>query len=517
MNKKSLEKNGFKEVKNKILQIIKNNYKSIILVSILTILSAGMIVIRMHELSMSVFSKRAMLIWGVIILLTLIICGVLYFAKKKKWKIERIFLVCGLIIGAFYCVCLPIGSAPDEPVHFFRAYEISEGYIVHQSDGTEMPKNITEIITNSYTYENNAYGDEMDKLFIQGDSELKKLGSPDYAVFNYIPQALGIIVGKILHLPLIPMMILSRLFNMVFCVVMIFLCIKYIPALKKVIFLVALFPMTMQLFASVSADGSIICAGIGLISYVLYARKGMKRKLNFWDFALLLLICLALVMTKPVYAFLCPIVLWIPKERFKSVKQKMIFVFLLGFLTVATMMVLRMLTSFTMGNRFGSVDTQKNFILQEPITFIELIFRNMVFSFDNYISQMMGRSLEWFTVDVYTPYIVALFVLFVLLCAEKESTVKLNLRVFSIVVFMLIFGAVITSMFVVWSLPGSKDIEGVQGRYLLPAIMLIPLFCLPSSKKNQKMELVKPGNLYIMTFLINVYVIATIMTSHIGH
>ena len=512
-----MTKIGFKDRFNNFGCFLKTNIKSVILILTLSILSFGMIVLKMHELSVSVFSKRALLVFGVMIFLTILICIILYFAKKKRWKIDRIFLICGILLGTFYCFSIPPGAIPDEPAHFARAYEISEGYIIHPEGGIDMPANMYEIISSDYSFNNDSYNAVLNNVLIHGDSEQREFSYPDYAVFNYMPQVIGIKIAKILDLPLIPMMWVGRLFNMIFCVTIIALCIKYIPFLKKALFLIALFPMTMHLFSSVSADGAIICAGIALITYVFYAKKGMKRKINFWDLLLLLLICLTLVMTKPVYAFLCPIVLWIPKDRFKSMKQKIIFVIILGFLTCLVMMILRMLTSFAMTGRYGPTSTQTDFILHNPLVYLGLVFRNMVFSLYDYTNQIIGRGLEWFTVDIYAPYNMILFILFILLCAERESTVKLNLRIFSFVSFIITFFLIITSMFIIWSMPGSRDIEGVQGRYLLPVLLLIPVLCLPSSRKDKGKQIVSLRTLYITTLLINVYVVATIMVNHIGY
>ena len=55
---------------------------------------------------------------------------IIYKAKQKQWSIEKIFLILGLIIGTIYVFVLPIGRAPDEESHFFRAYELSMGHFV---------------------------------------------------------------------------------------------------------------------------------------------------------------------------------------------------------------------------------------------------------------------------------------------------------------------------------------------------------------------------------------------------
>ena len=64
------------------------------------------------------------------IILEIILCLFLFIAKSKKWPIEKLFLVIGLIVGLFYVFAIPPGRAPDEESHFFRVYELSTGHLV---------------------------------------------------------------------------------------------------------------------------------------------------------------------------------------------------------------------------------------------------------------------------------------------------------------------------------------------------------------------------------------------------
>ncbi|MBR3172500.1 DUF2142 domain-containing protein [Candidatus Saccharibacteria bacterium] len=68
---------------------------------------------------------------------------------------EKIFLICGLILGIFYVFIIPAGKTPDEISHFWRAYAISEGQIFPSTDaegntGFRMPKDFNQAIPISY-------------------------------------------------------------------------------------------------------------------------------------------------------------------------------------------------------------------------------------------------------------------------------------------------------------------------------------------------------------------------------
>ena len=53
-----------------------------------------------------------------------------FLKEKKKWKIEKIFLLLAIILGTAHAFITPMNQVPDEIVHIMRAYDITEGNIV---------------------------------------------------------------------------------------------------------------------------------------------------------------------------------------------------------------------------------------------------------------------------------------------------------------------------------------------------------------------------------------------------
>ena len=65
----------------------------------------------------------------------------LYFflENKKKWKIEKIFLIIALVLGVFHIFITPFNQLPDEIVHIFRTYDIADGNFISKKN--EVPIN----------------------------------------------------------------------------------------------------------------------------------------------------------------------------------------------------------------------------------------------------------------------------------------------------------------------------------------------------------------------------------------
>jgi len=63
---------------------------------------------------------------------------------------ERIFIFVGLLFGLLFLIVTPPFQAPDEPAHFFRAYEISDLGIIAERQGDSvgdfLPQSLTVIV-----------------------------------------------------------------------------------------------------------------------------------------------------------------------------------------------------------------------------------------------------------------------------------------------------------------------------------------------------------------------------------
>ena len=221
---------------------LKENRRLLSFAVLMTLFSLLLLICKMSTTNIPYTSKQNLLIFGFFMFVTLISLGGLGLAKVKKWRIEKVYLLCGIILGFFYCLCLPIGRVPDETGHFMRAYSLTEGQLIASEEGLMLPNNITKPLGDSY--DQDAYIKIIDNLSVVADTEYDNFHTTlnSYTPFSYLLQMAGIWIGRILQLPIVPMMLLCRILNMVCCVIVIYFCIKYIPILKNMVFLIAMFP-----------------------------------------------------------------------------------------------------------------------------------------------------------------------------------------------------------------------------------------------------------------------------------
>ncbi|MDR1017621.1 MAG: hypothetical protein LBM02_02840, partial [Lachnospiraceae bacterium] len=67
--------------------------------------------------------SRNIIVFFVIAFIVLFL--LLYIANKKQVKLHKTFFICSMVLGLVYMTLIPPLVAPDEPIHFYRAYEIS--------------------------------------------------------------------------------------------------------------------------------------------------------------------------------------------------------------------------------------------------------------------------------------------------------------------------------------------------------------------------------------------------------
>ena len=490
------------------------------------------------------FDKTFIIMAILSILFELLSCFIIYKARQKQWKIEKAFLTLGLIIGMAYVLVLPVGRAPDEESHFFRAYELSTGHLVSEvteegSIGSTESSDI-EIIRqfkeNNVKYSellgySNFYPNEEKQSFITTSAY-------SYNLFSYLPQIIGIWIGRILHLPFIMTTYLAKLFNLLACLIILYYCIKHIPFLKEIAFMLAFLPITMQAMTSFSPDGLVIATATALISFVLYSTYSLKNLFSNKHYALMFIICLFLSMSKIAYAPLCLLLFAIPRERFGSIQKKLVSIISMGAI-IFLILIIWLILAPSMQSVSDS-SAQISTIIGNPFKYIAIVIHSLSTNANLYLSGFFGGYLEWFNVVLSPLYIFATFTIFIILCrdAYQKYTVTKTLKTIAISVSLLLVLITFTTMFIQWTKVGETVIDGVQGRYFLPIMLLIPIWFLPTtnrssskstasiaksspSKANKKPKnqalLTSSQNYYLYIFLVfqSIYAITAIACTHI--
>ena len=187
------------------------------------------------------------------------------------------------------------------------------------------------------------------------------------------------------------------------------------------------------------------------------------------------LLCMVLCLCKIIYAPICLLLFAIPKERFGNTKRKLFTVFGLGALCAALMVGWLIMAPSLVSISDSSLQTAS--IIEHPIRYLGIVINSMLTNSGIYISGIFGGYLEWFNVDLSFLYVICTYTVFIIICSEarREWFITKTFKNISIFICATVVLAAFTIMYTQWTKNVEVIIDGVQGRYFLPIILLVPI------------------------------------------
>ena len=421
------------------------------------------------------------------------------FLKKKGTTIEihKLYLIIILFIGVFYILGFPPSQLPDDNADYLRSLEVSDLHFTSVSKKDNVGRMYPKIIRK--VYESKNYQDYLKNanLKLEGPKTFLRLANKSlYAFVCYVPQAIGVGIGKIFNLPIVFQSIFGKICNFLLYVCLTYLSIKYIPTKKMLLFFICLLPMTVQEAASLSPDCMTIVTAIALQSFVLWSRS-TKTNYTMKHYIALTILNVCLSLSKIVYLLICFLILLIPKKCFGTEKNKYLYCISSLILVVSLNLLWLKISSsylYTFINTRGSNSSiQLKFILQSPYQYVLTLFATIDQYSTFYLEQIVGHSLGSFSVKTsYIFVIMALVVLFRYLFYKdsKKSDYFSNFE--KIIILLLIVGTILlifTSLYLQWTPVYSTIVEGVQGRYFIPLLPLVSFFFISKKPKKEDIPL----------------------------
>ncbi len=244
--------------------------------------------------------------------------------KRTRLLPHYAYLVIALIFGPVFLIITPPFQTPDEPVHFYRSFEISELNIFKYQD--EVPQSLVEVAAiqermKFKSWEKTSREEILSLAKIMLDpGKRANVGTLAYTL-PYIPQALGIAIGKIFSLPPLWLLYMGRLFNLLFSCALIFIAIQLTPIHKWLFFLLAVMPMTISQVASVSYDALTISLSFLLIALIFNFAFNSEKVIHKKDIVFLFIASVLLALSKPPYFIIAFSFLIIPVLKFGNRKK----------------------------------------------------------------------------------------------------------------------------------------------------------------------------------------------------
>ncbi|BBF44255.1 membrane protein related to Actinobacillus protein [Lachnospiraceae bacterium KM106-2] len=444
----------------------------------------------------------------------------LYLSTRINWSIEKQFIVLAFITGCIYMVAIPLGKVPDEKNHYCRAYEVSEGYFLSDKNpatevgGRAMDTNlITSFLEKNEQYNYFKLRDDMAVPLDKTQKTWYDFGNTSlYSPVSYLYQLPGILIGKLISDKTIFIAYMGRLSCFILSLVALFISIKLIPVKKYLIALIAMMPMFIQEMVSLAPDGMTNALCILIVAYALYlAYDDRVDKISSKHIMWMYIFGIVLALAKIVYVPLCFIFFIVPKEKFGGLKKYLGVVISVSVLAFATNIAWLLIASGYLVEFQEGVDTKKQvlYVLTAPWEYIIILFRSILNNLYTWGTQCVGISIGTYDAHI-NPVIILCYIAVIAYYGIKDKINAVEIKFKDKLIFggvaTLISLLVLTSLYVQWTKVRFATIDGVQGRYFIPIILVVFL----AFKRNKDAIDHEKFTRYVYPFLGVVQIFATV-------
>jgi uncharacterized membrane protein len=418
--------------------------------------------------------------------------------QSFPFRLDRAFVVLALIFGNALIVINPPFQTADEAQHFFRAWQITRGdFISREKDALGEAGGIlpTSLQTFWLQFKPMAMHPEvktsarkiLDAFKIPVEPRTKSLmpfgNTAHYFPAGYLPQSIGIALGRAMSLPLPLIFYLGREANLIAFTFIGFLSLRSAPAIARPIFLLLLIPTMLSLAASMSADTLSDALAILFTALICKYFSAGPASFDRKAYLLILLVTIPLSVGKLVYCPMLALLFLIPAQNFGGSARKAALVFALIALNLSALTGWAANTS----SLDTKITTQKNVSPPEQLSRLEqhpLHFGTLLWNTAKdggwFVTTTYVAVIGWMDLNFPPLVVIAYLVILLFACwtagdrAPLPAPVSATAIIFPVVILSSLGIALLN--FLYWTPLGSIYILGLQGRYffpLTPAIFLL--------------------------------------------
>lgn len=419
---------------------------------------------------------------------------------------EYLFVILAVTFGVYFAFVNPPLQECDGPSHLYRAMDVSYGNVLapfvtlnHEDGVCRIPQNAPQSFyllgANSgaggryvENLQNTRFSDEVGEMPFYDNI-------PFYA---YLPQAIGLWLGRNLGLSIYSCIVLSRLFNLLAYTVIVFFAVQKMPFFQNLLAMLAVMPLSLYQAASGSQDAMQHALCFLFIALCCSYAFDEKRKTLTWKHALGLgVLLLAIFVIKYVYVCLGLLVFMIPMKRFGDRKRywAAFGIALLPLLLIGGYHMLHVAPGISNAQAVSDVEqiTQSQYLMAHPLYLPKILAKTFMTLGWFYLQSL--SILGSLNCDLSLLYV--LLPCFLVAVAFFDMDVPDSTRIFTVRNrILMLAAAVVTAVLVVVGLyigdgvanpVGADVVSGVQGRYFI-VLLVLPFMALKSNRIRQSVD-----------------------------
>ncbi len=421
--------------------------------------------------------------------LALLLIGASWMLIYSRIKLEVMLTLLVFILGMFFMITITPRATPDEPHHYHTSYELSN-YMLFRFDslnkGTAEHFDATDLPGHANTSAGylrvfSEFGEGVEDT--EAEITIPEKRKLSYFV-EYIPQAIGILIGRLLGRNAVTLYILGRFCNLLFYTVCVYFALRRLPKFKLQLGLIAMLPMALHQGASLSYDAFVNGMSFLFIALVL-SFVFERRPIGVKDLCIIGVVAALLVPAKVVYCALLLLLFLIRKEQFGSMKKKILsigVIFAICAIVLLAFQLPSMLEISSRGdtklNHEGLYNYTLSDFLRDPVHAVMLFIRTFWEMAYTWLCWGIGSLLCGLNLQIPMWIVVGFMIILVLSTisnAESSLALKRYERLLCVGISAAVILLTMLSMAVGWTGNTHAVIQGVQGRYFLPVFPLLLL------------------------------------------
>ncbi|MCL2390597.1 MAG: DUF2142 domain-containing protein, partial [Endomicrobia bacterium] len=404
------------------------------------------------------------------------------------------FLIFFSMFGILYFIYVPLFTiVPDESAHWLRAYEISRGHFISQKDaetaggGRVLPKAVLIENTNINFDDNTARLSQTYRFLLKHAYE--KIDKNDtkwiafsntayYPPLTYAFQLPGILAVSLLSDKTVFLAYAGRVSSFIISLAVLYFALGAMPAKKKTFFLIALCPVFVQEAVSLSGDALVNAVSFAVIALILkysYDEKIIKINLRT-----LILITFLFILASAAKAVYIPIVLLFLVLPYQKIGSKTFYICFFAASAALCVFIdggwLYIMKDYSKDCIPGTNSKEQiAYVLNNPVKFILLACKTYIAELPKYAGMFVGIRIgakNTFLPIEYISYFAYILFIAAVACSEKMY-VKMKDKIVIAAVCVLTMFAVAGGLYAAWNVVGSPVIDGIQGRYFVPVVLLL--------------------------------------------
>lgn len=411
------------------------------------------------------------------------------------------FLVITLVIGFMIAALLPITVSNnwDEEYHYARCVDVKNLFFSSEKSDADIFQEQRKFVLSTEAYLKSPQ--EMIASLLVKDS-FKHYQPPRmmnyYQLIGHAPGAFAMIFADIVNLNYFSTFIIAKMFNVTVYALIIFLGMRKLKSGGLIFASICMMPTALFLASTYSYDYFITAFMAYAYAYFISELQTPDKLLTKKDIVLMLGAVLLACMPKAIYCVLLIPMLFMPKEKFKSTKQRKKF-HALGLFVIAASAVsfiLPMLLNMNSASDLrGGADVSASgqilFILKNPFEYLKILLKFLGFyvSFTNATALATSYAYVGSASGIYGTLAICImaFAAFTDKSEHDDFSHVLRIKSAALLTSFVQVALVATALYISFTPVGHTGINGCQWRYIIP-ILIPTLYCVGSSKISHTID-----------------------------